>query len=105
MIEEPDCPHYVVTAGVGDEVSECLAGYVARSRFRPVRFLVCVLQVNYTFTVAEKGKALPGEVNGFSRSPELLKEVGYHSCRPRSARTRPYRRCQSPAETNRLGQP
>src|ERR1700722_19527028 len=58
MTEEADYPLYVVTARVGDEISGCLAGIVTQSSLRPVRFLVCVSKVNYTFTVVERSKAL-----------------------------------------------
>lgn len=58
MTEEADFPLYVVTACLGDEVSGCLAGFVTQSSLRPVRFLVCVSKVNYTFTVVETSKAL-----------------------------------------------
>ena len=58
MTEEADYPLYVVTAGVGDEVSGCLAGYITQSSLKPVRFLVCVSKVNHTFWVAERSKAL-----------------------------------------------
>jgi hypothetical protein len=104
--EEPDYLHYVVTAGVGDEVSGYLAGYVTRSRLRPVRFVVCVSLVNHTFTVAEKGNAL-GE-----RSERVLPVAGAaqgggvpHMPPASSRQATPYRRCHGPAETSRLGAP
>ena len=58
MTEEADDPLYVVTARVGDEISGCLAGFVTQSSLKPVRFIVCVSKVNYTFTVVERSKAL-----------------------------------------------
>ena len=47
-----------MTARVGDEISGCLAGFVTQSSLKPVRFIVCVSKVNYTFTVVERSKAL-----------------------------------------------
>ncbi|HEY3842800.1 MAG TPA: flavin reductase family protein [Acidimicrobiales bacterium] len=58
LVDAAEYPLYVVTAGVGDELSGCLAGFVTQSSIKPVRFLVCVSKVNHTFRIAERCKGL-----------------------------------------------
>jgi flavin reductase (DIM6/NTAB) family NADH-FMN oxidoreductase RutF len=58
LVERVDYPLYVVTAGRGDEVSGCLAGFVTQSSLNPVQFLVCVSKSNHTFDTAGRSAGL-----------------------------------------------
>ncbi len=58
LVNAAEYPLYVVTAGVGDEFSGCLAGFVTQSSIKPVRFVVCISKVNHTFGIAERSKGL-----------------------------------------------
>jgi flavin reductase (DIM6/NTAB) family NADH-FMN oxidoreductase RutF len=59
-----DYPLYIVTAGVGDDVSGCLAGFVTQCSIAPPRFLVCISKVNHTFGIAIRAKGLAVHVLG-----------------------------------------
>jgi flavin reductase (DIM6/NTAB) family NADH-FMN oxidoreductase RutF len=53
-----DYPLYVVTAGAGDNVSGCLAGFVTQSSMQPVQFLICISKINHTFGTAQTSTGL-----------------------------------------------
>jgi flavin reductase (DIM6/NTAB) family NADH-FMN oxidoreductase RutF len=58
LVYAVDYPLYVVTAGVGDDVSGCLAGFVTQSSIKPVQFLICVSKLNHTFGSAQSSRGL-----------------------------------------------
>jgi flavin reductase (DIM6/NTAB) family NADH-FMN oxidoreductase RutF len=58
ITDRANYPLYVITTSVGDEVSGCLAGFVTQCSIEPLRFIVCISKVNYTFRVAERSKSL-----------------------------------------------
>jgi flavin reductase (DIM6/NTAB) family NADH-FMN oxidoreductase RutF len=53
-----DYPLFVVTAGDGEEISGCLAGFVTQSSMRPVQFLVCISKINHTYGTAARSRGL-----------------------------------------------
>jgi flavin reductase (DIM6/NTAB) family NADH-FMN oxidoreductase RutF len=58
IVEASDYPLYVVTAGATDERSGCLAGFVTQSSIHPVRFIVCVSEINHTYRIAQRSEGL-----------------------------------------------
>ena len=58
LVDAAEYPLYVVTEGVGDELSGCLAGFVTQCSITPVPFLVCISKVNHTFGIAERCRGL-----------------------------------------------
>jgi flavin reductase (DIM6/NTAB) family NADH-FMN oxidoreductase RutF len=58
LVSAVDYPLYVVTAGAGDDVSGCLAGFVTQSSIKPVQFLICVSKLNHTFGSAQSSRGL-----------------------------------------------
>lgn len=58
LVDRTDYPLYVVTAGVGDEVSGCLAGFVTQCSIRPPRLLACISKQNHTYRLAERAAGL-----------------------------------------------
>jgi flavin reductase (DIM6/NTAB) family NADH-FMN oxidoreductase RutF len=58
LTERIDYPLFVVTAGAGDEVSGCLAGFVTQSSMEPVQFLVCVSKHNHTYDTVRRSAGL-----------------------------------------------
>jgi flavin reductase (DIM6/NTAB) family NADH-FMN oxidoreductase RutF len=64
LVAAVNYPLYVVTAGAGDEVSGCLAGFVTQASIKPVRFLICISKLNHTFGTARSSGGLGLHVLG-----------------------------------------
>jgi flavin reductase (DIM6/NTAB) family NADH-FMN oxidoreductase RutF len=64
LVAAVDYPLYVVTAGAGDEVSGCLAGFVTQSSIKPAQFLICISKLNHTFDTARSSRGLGLHVLG-----------------------------------------
>jgi flavin reductase (DIM6/NTAB) family NADH-FMN oxidoreductase RutF len=64
LVAAVDYPLYVVTAGAGDEVSGCLAGFVTQSSIKPAQFLICISKLNHTFGTARSSRGLGLHVLG-----------------------------------------
>ena len=56
LVSAVDYPLYVVTAGAGDDVSGCLAGFITQSSIKPAQFLICVSKLNHTFGTAQSSR-------------------------------------------------
>jgi flavin reductase (DIM6/NTAB) family NADH-FMN oxidoreductase RutF len=66
---DADYPLYVVTATDGTEMSGCLAGFVTQSSIEPVRFIICISEVNHTFAVARRSRGLALHLLGSDQKP------------------------------------
>ena len=64
LVAAVDYPLYVVTAGAGDQVSGCLAGFVTQSSIKPAQFLICVSKLNHTYGTARSSHGLGLHVLG-----------------------------------------
>jgi flavin reductase (DIM6/NTAB) family NADH-FMN oxidoreductase RutF len=58
LVDLVDYPLFVVTAGTGNEVSGCLAGFVTQSSIEPVQFVVCISKHNHTYDTARRSPGL-----------------------------------------------
>jgi flavin reductase (DIM6/NTAB) family NADH-FMN oxidoreductase RutF len=64
LVAAGNYPLYVVTAGAGDDVSGCLAGFITQSSLKPVQFLICISKRNHTFGTARSSRGLALHVLG-----------------------------------------
>jgi flavin reductase (DIM6/NTAB) family NADH-FMN oxidoreductase RutF len=58
LVHAINYPLYVVTASATGEHSGCLAGFVTQSSIHPVRFVVCVSNLNHTYRIAQGSEGL-----------------------------------------------